>query len=1334
MDNSGAVYSYYLDGSEWLDYDKLVASDGSSYDYFGSSVSIDGNYAIVGAYGDDDKGYTSGSAYVFSRSGSEWDQQSKLMASDGSGSDYFGYSVSISGDYAIVGAYQDDDNGNNSGSAYIFSWDGTDWVEQQKLTASDGYSNDYFGYTVSISGNYAIVGAYQDDDNGDNSGSAYIFSWDGTDWVQQQKLIASDVDRYDNSGCSVSIDGDYAIVGASRAGSGAAYVYHWDGTTWSEQAKLSASDGAGLDMFGSSVSIEGDYVAIGAYGDDDNGSWSGSAYIFQRDGTTWTQTEKLTASDGASIDLFGQSVAIAGDYAIVGARRADTLGQDSGTAYIDGDLNQPPEASDDTGVGFTTDEDTSFTTGNVLDNDSDPDSGDTISLVSYDDSSLTAGTLTSNGDGTFVFDPNGEFESLAVSESTTENFTYTIEDDDGAQDTATVTITITGVNDAPTVSAAVSASASEDASAFSVNLLDNAGDVDASDVLSVDNLTLVSGDDSGVTAGTGSLTVDPSAYDALAGGQNEVIEFTYDVIDGNGGSVAQTATITIFGANDAAAITGTAAGALKEDDATTQVSGTLTVTDPDTGQAVFQTPADLSGTYGTCTFDASTGAWTYTIDNNDPDTDALVAGEVVTDSLTVTSADGTANETISITITGANDAAVISGTATGTLIEDDPTTLVSGSLTVSDADFGQAVFQTPADLSGTYGMFTFDASTGAWTYTIDNNDPDTDELTGGEIVTDSLTVTSADGTANETIIITVNGANDAAVISGTGTGALTEDDPTTQVSGTLFVNDADSGEAVFQTPADLSGTYGAFTFNASTGAWTYTIDNNDPDTDALFAGEIATDSLTVTSADGTASETIVITITGANDAPVLTVDATGTVAEDASAPDLTDSGTLSYSDVDAGDTVTLTYTYNNDATWSGGTLTPIQGGYLIDGFSADSDSWEYSVANEDVQFMGSGETVTFSYDVTVTDQHGASDTKTVTITIFGENDDTLYLYVADGVTDINYDGTPSSGTLTSDGTPFSWSGYTSVVLIANSEDNTITVTKDSLLDELDSGEGSDTIILAGGTVSGTIWGGEGDDTLTVDFSNGTPAADITFDGGGETDPANGDSVVLTGGNFTDVIYTFFDEHSGTIELDGLLITYYDLEPITSSIDAVNVTLNYSGVDETITIADAGGGQTTVDSTAGEVVTFANPTGSLTINTGGGNDSISFESLDSGFSAKFVINGEDDNDTLYLHVPDGAIDITYGGTPTWGTLTYDGHKVIWKRLEHVELTANSSNNIITITDKSELDSLAAGDGAEHDHNPPQSHSGVRVWRRRERLHHQSGNRIEHHRRRDRKRPH
>ncbi|MCD4829444.1 MAG: T9SS type A sorting domain-containing protein [Candidatus Cloacimonetes bacterium] len=338
-EGSGSTYVFHRNETVWAQQAKLTADDGAAWDHFGCSVSISGDYAIVGAHWDDDDGEKSGSAYIFHRSGTVWTQQAKLTADDGAEDDKFGSSVSISGDYVVVGAYWDDDNGDESGSAYIFHRSGTVWTQQAKLTADDGAEGDYFGLSVSISGDDAIVGAQYDDANGLSSGSAYIFHRSGAVWTQQEKLTADDVTEYACFGLSVSISGDDAIVGATYddangPSSGSAYIFHRNGYEWIQQVKLTADDGAAHDYFGKSVSISGDYAIVGAHCDEDNGENSGSAYIFHRNGTVWSQQAKLTPDDGAEGDRFGRSLSISGDHVIVGAYGDDDNGYWTGSAYM----------------------------------------------------------------------------------------------------------------------------------------------------------------------------------------------------------------------------------------------------------------------------------------------------------------------------------------------------------------------------------------------------------------------------------------------------------------------------------------------------------------------------------------------------------------------------------------------------------------------------------------------------------------------------------------------------------------------------------------------------------------------------------------------------------------------------------------------------------------------------------------------------------------------------------------------------------------------------------------------------------------------------------------
>ena len=335
----GSAYIFKHEEDGWVQQIKLLASDSEVEDWFGFSVSISGDYCIIGAYEDDDNGPDSGSAYIFKREGDNWIQQAKLVASNGQVGDRFGWSVSISGDYCIVGAPYSDEYSYWSGLAYIFKREGESWVEEVRLSASDGETEDKFGLSVSIDCNYCIVGAPYDDDNGHWSGSAYIFKHEGESWIEQAKLLALDGKYKDHFGLSVSISGDYCVLGAyedddNGTDSGSAYVFKREGENWVQQSKLIASDGQAVDMFGLSVSISDSRCIIGAWRDDDNGDSSGSAYIFNREGETWTEHAKLLASDGQAGDFFGFSVSTSGDRCIVGADRDDDNGSNSGSAYV----------------------------------------------------------------------------------------------------------------------------------------------------------------------------------------------------------------------------------------------------------------------------------------------------------------------------------------------------------------------------------------------------------------------------------------------------------------------------------------------------------------------------------------------------------------------------------------------------------------------------------------------------------------------------------------------------------------------------------------------------------------------------------------------------------------------------------------------------------------------------------------------------------------------------------------------------------------------------------------------------------------------------------------
>ncbi len=359
--NAGSTYLFERDqggSNHWGEFLELTAIDAANGDRFGWSVAINGDTVVIGAYGEG----IGGSAYIFDRNQGgpgHWRQVTKVIASDAASSDFFGWSVAISGGTIVVGARNDDDAGSSSGSAYVFERNegGVDsWGEIAKLTAADADVGDLFGESVAVSGDTIIVGAYlSDGDAGRDSGSAYVFERNEggvNHWGEVAKLAASDAILAAGFGFSVAISGDTIIVGANSddaagSNSGSGYVFERDqggADSWGEIAKLIASDATERDQFGNSVSISGDTIVVGAFLDDDVDLDSGSAYVFERDQGgpgNWGEVTKLTAADGASGDELGISVSTSGDTVVVGAHQDDDACPadpecDSGSAYIFG--------------------------------------------------------------------------------------------------------------------------------------------------------------------------------------------------------------------------------------------------------------------------------------------------------------------------------------------------------------------------------------------------------------------------------------------------------------------------------------------------------------------------------------------------------------------------------------------------------------------------------------------------------------------------------------------------------------------------------------------------------------------------------------------------------------------------------------------------------------------------------------------------------------------------------------------------------------------------------------------------------------------------------------
>jgi hypothetical protein len=293
---------------------EVAPSDGQSFDRFGAAVAVSGNLAIVGAPDDDDKGTNSGSVYAYAFDGTTWNFQAKLNGAEEAAFDSFGSAVAISGNMALIGAPLDSTLGANSGAVYVFAFDGTAWSEQTKLFfAGEGSDLSNFGESIAFSGNTAVIGAPGFHD----PGGAYVFTFDGTSWSQQAKLTGSDTTNLDDFASSISLSGNRVLVGAFDNGfGGAAYIFNFNGTNWSEEAKLTALDTAEDDDFGLSVSLSGDLALIGAPHKSTN---RGAAYVFAFDGASWSQQTKLKAPGGMKDDYFGYTVNLSGTVALVGA-------------------------------------------------------------------------------------------------------------------------------------------------------------------------------------------------------------------------------------------------------------------------------------------------------------------------------------------------------------------------------------------------------------------------------------------------------------------------------------------------------------------------------------------------------------------------------------------------------------------------------------------------------------------------------------------------------------------------------------------------------------------------------------------------------------------------------------------------------------------------------------------------------------------------------------------------------------------------------------------------------------------------------------------------------
>ena len=336
----GSAYIFVRSGATWTCQQRLTAFDGGNGDHFGAAVAVSSDVALVGANGGD-----TGSVYVFVHWGQTWTCQQRLTAADSANG--FGTEVALSGDTALVGEPYAHVGGTLvPGSAYVFVRSGTTWSQQQKLTADDGSVGEGFGNSVALSGDTALVGEPYDNVGGSEiQGSAYVFVRSGATWSQQQKLTAPDGAAEDYFGWSVALSNDTALVGAplhtigANSGQGSAYVFVRSGASWAFQQQLVDGDGGPFDRFGDAVATSGDTALVGAPLDTIGANYGqGSACVFVRSGATWTLQQLLVNDGGVAFSYLGAAVALSGDTALLGEpsdwRSSNPSARGPGSAYI----------------------------------------------------------------------------------------------------------------------------------------------------------------------------------------------------------------------------------------------------------------------------------------------------------------------------------------------------------------------------------------------------------------------------------------------------------------------------------------------------------------------------------------------------------------------------------------------------------------------------------------------------------------------------------------------------------------------------------------------------------------------------------------------------------------------------------------------------------------------------------------------------------------------------------------------------------------------------------------------------------------------------------------
>ena len=319
--------------------ERIIAQDGLPDDRFGKAVSISENWLAIGANRDDNmNGSNVGSVYLYKYSNLDILEEFQIIPYDGSSNDFFGKSLSVYGDWLVVSSIYDDVNGEKSGSAYVYYFDGDSWLPYTKLIPEDGAPFDRFGYSVGIYDDIIVVGSVYDDDMGEDSGSVYVYRLDDGQWNLEQKILSEDQSEGDFFGVALSVNSDLIAVGSvydddMGLNSGSVSLFKFDGEVWVVSDKILAFDGMDYDFFGNALDLSNDMLIVGSFHDNNLYQNSGSVYVYDINVEPVNLISKITAFDEGPNDNFGQSVSIYENYFAVGSLNDDN-GLNSGAVYL----------------------------------------------------------------------------------------------------------------------------------------------------------------------------------------------------------------------------------------------------------------------------------------------------------------------------------------------------------------------------------------------------------------------------------------------------------------------------------------------------------------------------------------------------------------------------------------------------------------------------------------------------------------------------------------------------------------------------------------------------------------------------------------------------------------------------------------------------------------------------------------------------------------------------------------------------------------------------------------------------------------------------------------